>query len=203
MKHCGARSLLTADYSAQRATVTGESEKAVQYDIMKHEVESNRQIYDAMLQQLKQATIASALRASNARVVDPAKIPQRPYKPNIPLSTGLGLLTGNLFRGRFRYRAGASGSHDTSPGRNSNSAERSGTGNCSRGNRRTPPSSPLCQRGHLGPGGGRGRRRRREFLSSHPDRTHDVAAAALGRRRLPAQRSFPSFSRGKTATVLA
>jgi len=94
-------SLLTADYSAQRTTVTGESEKAVQYDIMKHEVESNRQIYDAMLQQLKQATLASALRASNARVVDPAKVPQRPYKPNIPLSTGLGLLTGIFFGATF------------------------------------------------------------------------------------------------------
>jgi succinoglycan biosynthesis transport protein ExoP len=94
-------SLLTADYAAQRTTVTGESEKAVQYDIMKHEVESNRQIYDAMLQQLKQATLSAALRASNARVVDPAKVPQRPYKPNIPLSTGLGLLTGILFGATF------------------------------------------------------------------------------------------------------
>ena len=94
-------SLLTADYAAQRTTVTGESEKAVQYDIMKHEVESNRQIYDAMLQQLKQASLASALRASNARVVDMAKVPQRPYKPNIPLSTGLGLLTGIFFGATF------------------------------------------------------------------------------------------------------
>jgi len=94
-------SLLTADYAAQRTTVTGESEKAVQYDIMKHEVESNRQIYDAMLQQLKQATLSAALRASNARVVDPAKVPQRPYKPNIPRSTGLGLLTGIFFGATF------------------------------------------------------------------------------------------------------
>jgi succinoglycan biosynthesis transport protein ExoP len=87
-------SLLTAEYLAQRTTVTGESEKAVQYDVMKHEVESNRQLYDSMLQQLKQATLASALRASNLRVVDPAKLPKVPYKPDIPVSTGVGLLTG-------------------------------------------------------------------------------------------------------------
>jgi polysaccharide biosynthesis transport protein len=86
--------LLTADYSAQRATVTGESGRAVQYDVMKHEVESSRQLYDSMLQQLKQATLASALRASNMRVVDPAKLPGRPYKPDTPLSITLGLLTG-------------------------------------------------------------------------------------------------------------
>ena len=94
-------SLLTADYSAQRTTVTGESGKAVQYDIMKHEVESNRQLYDAMLQQLKQATLASALRASNIRVVDPAKLPGRPYKPDVPISTGLGLLTGVFLGAAF------------------------------------------------------------------------------------------------------
>ena len=86
--------LLTAAYSAQRGTVTGESGKAVQYDVMKHEVESNRQLYDAMLQQMKQATLASALRASNLRVVDAAKVPKRPYKPNLPISSGLGLLAG-------------------------------------------------------------------------------------------------------------
>ena len=61
---------------------------------MKHEVESNRQLYDAMLQQLKQATLASALRASNIRVVDPAKLPKYPYKPDIAISTSLGLLVG-------------------------------------------------------------------------------------------------------------
>lgn len=94
-------SLLAAGYSAQRATVTGESGKAVQYDIMKHEVESNRQLYDAMLQQLKQATLASALRASNIRVVDQGKLPKLPYKPNIPVSTGLGLLTGVVLGAAF------------------------------------------------------------------------------------------------------
>ncbi len=61
---------------------------------MKHEVESNRQLYDSMLQQLKQATLAAALRASNMRVVDPAKLPRLPYKPDIPVSAALGLLTG-------------------------------------------------------------------------------------------------------------
>jgi polysaccharide biosynthesis transport protein len=94
-------SLLTADYTAQRATVTGESEKAVQYDVMKHEVESNRQLYDAMLQQLKQATLSAALRASNIRVVDPAKFPKQPHSPDIPISTAIGLLSGVLLGALF------------------------------------------------------------------------------------------------------
>src|ERR1019366_5970054 len=90
--------LLTADYASQRGIVTGEGEKSIQYNIIKREVDSNRQLYDSMLQQLKQASLASALRASNIRVVDPAKVPKRPYKPDVLLSSGLGLLSG-LFLG--------------------------------------------------------------------------------------------------------
>ena len=89
--------LLDADYISQRGIVTGEGEKAIQYNILKREVDSNRQLYDAMLQQMKQATLASALRASNIRVVDPAKIPRRPYKPDVFLSSGLGLFAGIFF----------------------------------------------------------------------------------------------------------
>jgi len=86
--------LLSAAYASQTAEVTGLGEKAIQYNIMKHEVDSNRQLYDAMLQQLKESSIASAMRASNVRVVDPAKVPKRPVKPNIPVDAGLGLIAG-------------------------------------------------------------------------------------------------------------
>jgi capsular exopolysaccharide synthesis family protein len=90
--------LLAADYASQRAVVTGEGSKAIQYNIFKRDVESNRQLYDAMLQQLKQSSLASALRASNIHVVDPAKPSTHPYKPDPQSSTGLGLLSG-LFIG--------------------------------------------------------------------------------------------------------
>ncbi|MGA2596482.1 MAG: polysaccharide biosynthesis tyrosine autokinase [Bryobacteraceae bacterium] len=88
--------LLTANYASQRAVVTGEGDKSIQYNILKREVDSNRQLYDAMLQQLKEASVASALRASNIRVLDPAKLPIRPYSPNVPISSGFGLLCGLL-----------------------------------------------------------------------------------------------------------
>jgi len=90
--------LLTADYAAQRTVVTGESERSVQYSILKREVESNRQLYDTVLQQLKQSTLASALRASNIRVVDGAHSPAKPYEPDVPIDASLGLLSG-LFLG--------------------------------------------------------------------------------------------------------
>jgi uncharacterized protein involved in exopolysaccharide biosynthesis len=91
-------SLLAKDYAAQTQLVTADGEKSIQYNILKREVDSNRQLYDAMLQKLKESSIASAMRASNVRVVDAAKAPKSPYKPNLELDAGLGLLAG-LFLG--------------------------------------------------------------------------------------------------------
>lgn len=89
--------LLLASYQAQTGVVTDQSEKAIQYNILKREVDTNRSLYDSMLQKLKEASLASALRASNVRVVDPALAPKRPYKPSLPLNTALGLLGGLFF----------------------------------------------------------------------------------------------------------
>ena len=93
--------LLRDVYFGQAVQVTGESEKAIKYNILKREVDSNRSLYDTMLQQLKQSTIAAAMRASNVRVVDPAKIPKWPYKPSAPNNSGIGLLAGIFLGAAF------------------------------------------------------------------------------------------------------
>lgn len=89
--------LLTSAYATQTGIVSDQGEKAIQYNILKREVDSNRQIYDNMLQRMKEASVASALRASNVRVIDPAKAPTKPSKPSIPLNGALGLLAGVFF----------------------------------------------------------------------------------------------------------
>jgi succinoglycan biosynthesis transport protein ExoP len=93
--------LLATDYASQRSVVVAEGSKGIQYGILKREVESNRQLYDAMLQQLKQSSLASALRASNIHVVDPAKPPTHPYKPDGESSAGIGLLSGLILGAAF------------------------------------------------------------------------------------------------------
>jgi succinoglycan biosynthesis transport protein ExoP len=93
--------LLTLEYASQRSVVTGEGGRGIQYSILKRDVESNRQLYDAMLQQLKQSSLASALRASNIHVVDPAKPSARPYKPDGRSSAVIGLFAGLLLGAAF------------------------------------------------------------------------------------------------------
>jgi capsular exopolysaccharide synthesis family protein len=88
--------LLAADYGAQTKLVTDQGERSIQYNILKREVDSNRQLYDAMLQKMKESSVAAALRASNVRVVDAAKAPRVPYKPNPKANAALGLVSGVL-----------------------------------------------------------------------------------------------------------
>ena len=105
--------LLQRSYEAQVRQVAGKANSAIQFGILKHEVESNRELYNGMLHKAAEAKVATALRASNARFVDRARIPQRPVRPSRLLSvlTGgtVGLLCGLVLvtaRSRFGPNAG-------------------------------------------------------------------------------------------------
>ena len=74
--------------------MTDQAVKVTHYKILKREVDTSRQLYETMLERLKEASIASALRASNIRVVDDALPPGGPYKPDVSRSCLMGLLCG-------------------------------------------------------------------------------------------------------------
>src|SRR6202158_3911567 len=90
--------LLKQALDEQKAEVNQTAEKLVQYNILKREADTNKQLYDGMLQKLKEAGITAGLRSSNIRVVDPALIPTGPSRPNrsrnIMLSVLVGLIGG-------------------------------------------------------------------------------------------------------------
>jgi succinoglycan biosynthesis transport protein ExoP len=90
--------MLTAAYTDQAKTVSDMAGKTIQYQNLQHEVDTNRELYDALLLRIKQAGLAAAMRSSNVVVVDQAKPPVLPYRPNFPMNTALGLVTG-LFVG--------------------------------------------------------------------------------------------------------
>jgi len=90
--------MLTAAYTEQAKTVSDMAGKTIQYQNLQHDVDTNRELYDALLLRIKQAGLAAAMRSSNVVVVDQAKPPVLPYRPNFPMNTALGLVTG-LFVG--------------------------------------------------------------------------------------------------------
>ena len=90
--------LLASAAWRQRVMVNRLGEDFIQYNILKRDAETNRQLYDGLLQRLKEAGVSAGLRASNISVLDPAEIPEGTYRPkklsNLVLALTCGLLLG-------------------------------------------------------------------------------------------------------------
>src|SRR6202046_4750109 len=90
--------LLQETLDRERAEANDQAEKLIQYHVLQHDAESNRLLYDGLLQKLKEATITVGLRSDNIRVVDPALAPGGPSRPqkarNILLAFLIGLVGG-------------------------------------------------------------------------------------------------------------
>ncbi|MGH9451662.1 MAG: GumC family protein, partial [Terriglobia bacterium] len=78
----------------QRKLMNDIARKSVQYDILRQAVDSNAQLYQGMLQRMKEAQVSAGLSASNIRIVDTAVVPKGPVKPRIMLNLALGLILG-------------------------------------------------------------------------------------------------------------
>jgi len=91
-------SILQDEVNQQKVQANDMAQKLVQYNILEHDAEANKQLYDGLQEKLKEATISAGLRSSNIRVVDPALVPTTPSAPqktrNILLSILVGLVGG-------------------------------------------------------------------------------------------------------------
>jgi capsular exopolysaccharide synthesis family protein len=96
----GRERILRNALEAQKQAANHVSASAVQGDILRHEFETNRKLYDDLQEKQKEVTITSSLKSSNIWNVDPARAPTRPSEPkvvrNIALSVVLGLFGGVL-----------------------------------------------------------------------------------------------------------
>jgi polysaccharide biosynthesis transport protein len=91
------KQLLNRAYQNQLGVVADQSAKEVHYNILKKEVDANRDIYQSMLQRVKEASIVAALKSSDIRVVAAAEAPSSPYRPSLPINLGIGFLAGLVF----------------------------------------------------------------------------------------------------------
>jgi len=88
--------MLQASFDKQKGEAYKLNEDAIQYAILRRDVESSRDLYDGLLKKLKEAGITAGLKSSNINIVDQASIPVEPVEPNIPLNLALGLMGGLL-----------------------------------------------------------------------------------------------------------
>jgi len=77
-----------------KAETFGMNEKFIKYNELKRDVDTNRALYESLLSSLKERSITEESQAVNVWVVEEAKLPVRPGKPNIRRNLLLGILLG-------------------------------------------------------------------------------------------------------------
>ncbi len=87
---------LAASLEDQRQVVGRLGEDSIQYRVLKREVDTNKELYQGLLQRLKEAGVAAGLRSSNIRIADPAVVPRLAAAPNKARSLALALVLGVL-----------------------------------------------------------------------------------------------------------
>ncbi len=74
----------------------------IQYNIYQREVDTNRELYDGLLQRYKEIGVAG-VESSNISVIDNARAPNQPSSPNLALNLGLALLAGIALSGAYVF----------------------------------------------------------------------------------------------------
>ncbi|EZP55127.1 GumC family protein [Sphingomonas sp. RIT328] len=68
--------------------------RSIQYNIYQQEVDTNRALYDGILQRYKEIGVAGGVGVNNISIVDLADVPQKPSSPRLILNLALAILAG-------------------------------------------------------------------------------------------------------------
>ncbi len=85
---------LQARVNQLKSDVLDQQQRSIQFNIIQRDVDTNRALYDALLQRFKEVGIAAGVGTNNVSIVDPALTPESPSQPNVPLNLAVGLLFG-------------------------------------------------------------------------------------------------------------
>lgn len=86
--------LLRSQLDRQKQKAYQLNQHAVQYAVLKHDVENGRELYDTLQLKLKMAGVTAGLSSGYISIVDRAQVPAKPVRPRVLLNLCLGLLGG-------------------------------------------------------------------------------------------------------------
>ena len=93
-----AENALKDKVAALKSDVLNLRGRSIQYAILQREVDTNRALYDALLQRYKEIGVAGGIGESPVSIVDRADVPAKPFKPNAVVNILVGIAIG-LFAG--------------------------------------------------------------------------------------------------------
>lgn len=83
--------------------VLDQRSRSIQYNIFQRDADTNRTLYDGLLQRYKEVGIAGGVGTNNVSIVDKAEAPRAPFTPRTMLNLLLGLLAGSLLGGLLAF----------------------------------------------------------------------------------------------------
>ena len=87
---------LIAALNQQKGEAQSMNRKAIDYGVLERDVQSNKQLYESLLQRAKETGVSTELKTSNIRVVDEAERPRTPVSPRKALNLSLALMAGSF-----------------------------------------------------------------------------------------------------------
>jgi capsular exopolysaccharide synthesis family protein len=91
-------SMVRAQLNESKQELLNLQGRSIQYTILKRETDTNRQLYDGLLQRLKEVSVAGGSDTNNVSVVDKAEVPTQKFKPNMRINALIAVFIG-LFGG--------------------------------------------------------------------------------------------------------
>lgn len=89
-----AEAQIAAQVAAAKGEVQGERGRSIQYNILQREADTNRALYDALLQRYKEVGVAGSVGQSNVSIVDTADPPSGPFRPKLMVNMLAGMILG-------------------------------------------------------------------------------------------------------------
>jgi succinoglycan biosynthesis transport protein ExoP len=100
-------SLIRNSFAEQKHQAVAMQQKSIQYNILKRDAETNKELYKNLLQRVKEIGISAGFNGSNIEVVDYAEKPKGPYQPyhqrKVLLAAVIGLFLGIGFTFLLEY----------------------------------------------------------------------------------------------------
>jgi polysaccharide biosynthesis transport protein len=88
---------LRAQLVQTKTDVATQRNSNIDYTILKREADTNRTLYDGLLQRYKEIGVTGAVGNNNISIIDEAIFPTSPQSPNLARNLGLGFALGLLF----------------------------------------------------------------------------------------------------------
>src|SRR5208337_3641568 len=86
--------MLRGSFEKQKQEANKLNESAIEYSILKRDLDTNRTLYEGLLEKLKEAGVTAGLRSNNFRIINAARVPTSPSEPNIPRNLAFALVLG-------------------------------------------------------------------------------------------------------------